>query len=141
MKAGGGWSGVGPAGLQRAHNRILSGRAGDCGVLAYEHPSGRDIGVAWLRLWAAGDTGYGFVDSSTPELSMAVRLEWRGRGVGTLMLKQLFAKADQSYAAVSLSVSDANPAARLYERFGFAPVTSLGGSTTMRRRAVRPSRR
>jgi len=49
------------------------GRDGDQGVLALDRDNGRDLGAAWLRLWTKGDTGYGFVDYKTPELSMAVR--------------------------------------------------------------------
>lgn len=113
------------------------GRVGDSGLVAYESQSGRDVGAAWLRLWPTGEVGYGFVDSRTPELSMAVRPEWRGRGVGTLMLKRLLVEADHRHAAVSLSVSDANPAVRLYERCGFVPVKSSSGSTTMCR--LRPA--
>jgi GNAT superfamily N-acetyltransferase len=112
------------------------GRVGDLGLLAQEGRSGCDVGAAWLRLWPTNETGYGFVDSRTPELSMAVRPEWRGRGVGTLLLERLLREADQRHAAVSLSVSDENPAIRLYERFGFVAIGSSGGSTTMRR--IRP---
>jgi GNAT superfamily N-acetyltransferase len=102
-------------------------------VLACEAPSGRDVGVAWLRLWSRGSEGYGFVDTETPELSMAVRPEHRGRGIGTQLLDRLLAEADRSYRAVSLSVSDGNPAVRLYQRLGFVAMFSVNGSTTMRR--------
>lgn len=107
------------------------GRIGDSGILAYDTRTGRDLGAAWLRLWQADEPGYGFVDDTTPELSIAVRPGRRGCGVGTLMLKRLLAEADRSGTTVSLSVSDANPAVRLYERFGFVPLTSSEGSTTM----------
>jgi hypothetical protein len=39
--------------------------------------------------------------------------------------------ADAEYDAVSLSVSDGNPARRLYERAGFVAVATTGDSTTM----------
>jgi GNAT superfamily N-acetyltransferase len=109
------------------------GRAGDRGVLACEEQSGRDQGAAWLRLWPPGEAGYAFVDHATPELSMAVRPECRGQGIGTALLRRLLAEADGHHSAVSLSVSDGNPAGRLYAREGFVPIASKNGSTTMRR--------
>jgi ribosomal-protein-alanine N-acetyltransferase len=48
--------------------------------------TGDPIGAAWLRLWSKDEQGYGFVDVHTPELSMAVRPEFRGQGIGTLLL-------------------------------------------------------
>jgi GNAT superfamily N-acetyltransferase len=47
--------------------------------------------------WPAGETGCGFVDSETPELSVAVRPEYRGRGIGTLLLRRLLAEADHHW--------------------------------------------
>ncbi len=70
---------------------------------------------------------------ATPELAIAVWPHWRGRGVGTGLLRALLETADERYAAVSLSVSRENPARRLYERFGFETVAEAGTSLTMRR--------
>jgi len=109
------------------------GRRGDDGLFAVEKGSGRDLGAAWLRLWLPGETGFGFVNFKTPELSIAVQPEFRGRGVGTLLLKNLLAVADSSHAAVSLSVSNANPAVRLYTRLGFMAISNIEGSTIMMR--------
>lgn len=107
------------------------GRAGDLGLVAREPSNGRDVGAAWLRLWRRNDAGYGFVDEDTPELSMAVRPDWRGKGIGARLLSGLLCLADAEYEAVSLSVSDGNPARRLYERAGFVAVATTGDSTTM----------
>ena len=109
------------------------GRPGDAGWLALEGSSGADVGAAWLRLWQAHETGYGFVDLDTPELSVAVRPDWRGRGVGTQLLERLVREADQRHGAISLSVSKANPAVRLYRRLGFEVHAEPGDSLTMRR--------
>jgi GNAT superfamily N-acetyltransferase len=110
-------------------------RAGDHGVGA--EVDGTLIGAAWLRLWNVNDHGYGFVDERTPELSMAVLAEYRAQGVGTELLRRLLAEADLQNKSVSLSVSEYNPARRLYERTGFVSVGTVGDSITMLRNATR----
>ena len=106
------------------------GRRGDVGIIAVG-ANGDSLGAAWLRLWSELDRGYGFIDMQTPELSVAVRPEARGAGVGTQLLRRLLQRADESYDRVSLSVSLLNPAVRLYERLGFAPVTIASASMIM----------
>ena len=76
------------------------GRSGDDGVLAVDDTSGADRGAAWLRLWPGVETGYGFVDRSTPELAMAVRPEHRGRGIGSCLLDTLL---DVPHSVIALS--------------------------------------
>jgi ribosomal protein S18 acetylase RimI-like enzyme len=108
------------------------GRYGDDGVLAVDEPSGADLGAAWIRLWPGPETGYGFVDRGTPEVSIAVRPEFRGRGIGTCLLDALLDRASQRHRAVSLSVSLNNPAVALYQRLGFRAIADSGGTLTMR---------
>ena len=116
--------------------RYVSGwmeRPGDLGFVA--EVDGEPVGAAWLRRWASGDRGYGFVDEATPELSMALLPDYRGRGVGTALLRRLLAAAARESQAVSLSVSTSNAALRLYERFGFTVSRGPeGGSVTMVKR-------
>lgn len=105
-------------------------RAGDAGVVAEE--DGVSLGAAWYRVFADDDRGYGFVDSSTPEVSIAVAETWRGRGVGTSLLRELHAVARSvGHRRLSLSVEGANPARELYERLGYLEVGVEGGSITM----------
>jgi GNAT superfamily N-acetyltransferase len=108
------------------------GRRGDDGIIAIAS-NGDPIGAAWLRLWSEHDHGYGFIDTSTPELCVAVHPEARGGGIGTQLLQRLLQRADESHDSVSLSVSVRNPAVRLYQRLGFASVTVDGASRTMKR--------
>ena len=110
------------------------GRPGDDGIIAVAL-GGAAIGAAWLRLWPGDDRGYGFIDTRTPELSVAVRPEARAGGIGTELLRRLLQRADASYDRVSLSVSVLNPAVRLYERLGFRSVSVAGTSMIMERRA------
>ena len=112
------------------------GRHGDDGTIAMT-PDGGAIGAAWLRLWPDDDCGYGFIDVRTPELSVAVRPEFRGRGVGTTLLRRVLRRADAAYESVSLSVSIQNPAVRLYQRFGFVVVAADEAAMVMQRKAAR----
>jgi GNAT superfamily N-acetyltransferase len=76
------------------------------------------VGAAWLRWFPASDPGYGFVDESIPELSVAVLPAHRGKGIGSLLLERLL----QGVPSTSLSCDPQNPAWRLYLRLGFKPL-------------------
>ncbi len=90
------------------------------------------IGAAWWRLFDRSDRGYAFIDEATPELSIGVVEEARGRGVGTLLLRALIDEAQRrALPALSLSVEVDNPAASLYEGLGFETVGRVSGSVTM----------
>ena len=105
-------------------------RPGDVGFAAEE--AAGPIGASWLRLGSSGERGFGFLDEEIPELSMSVLPGHRGRGVGTKLLRRLLAAAEERWDAVSLSVSESNPARRLYERERFTTVRAPGdGSITM----------
>ena len=95
------------------------GRPGDTAVVAVDD-QGQPIGAAWYRLFSPNESGYGFVNSSIPELSMAVVDEHRGRGIGRALLKALIgAAASEGFTALSLSVEQDNRAIALYESVGF----------------------
>ena len=104
-------------------------RAGDAGVIA---EAGTPVGAAWWRRFPPADPGYGFVDEDTPEISIGVRPEHRGQGVGTALLTALVRRARaEDVPALSLSVEPDNPAVALYRRLGFGDVRTSGGSLTM----------
>ena len=107
------------------------GRPGDRAVIALD--DFQRVGAAWYRLFTADEPGYGFVDESTPELTIAVVPNRRGRGHGEELLTALLeqARAD-GYGAISLSVDRANPSQSLYERYGFRPVAENAHAITMR---------
>ncbi len=110
------------------------GRPGDLGFLAMADETGQPVGAAWARLLTAEDRGYGFVDEATPELTIALLPDYRGRDLGTALLERLIAAAGGRYPALSLSVWPANPAYRLYQRLGFEVVEEKGPAVTMVRR-------
>jgi ribosomal protein S18 acetylase RimI-like enzyme len=106
------------------------GRQGDQAMIAEEE--GVRMGAAWYRLWREEVHSYGFVDAATPEIAMAVKAEFRGKGVGRLLLEALILQARQDgFRAVSLSVDPQNPARRLYESAGFRRVGQSGTSLTL----------
>jgi ribosomal protein S18 acetylase RimI-like enzyme len=95
------------------------GRSGDAGVIAVDQVE-RPLGAAWYRLHPDEAPGYGFVASTIPELTIGVRDDVRGQGIGRTLLQALVELAQsQGYIALSLSVDRNNPAHHLYERFGF----------------------
>jgi ribosomal protein S18 acetylase RimI-like enzyme len=59
--------------------------------------------------------------------------EHRGKGVGTRLWNELFESVAGKYKAISLSVSDDNPAKGLYQRLGFEIISHEGTSLTMKK--------
>lgn len=104
-----------------AHYTRLLPERGDLGLAAY---SGEHLtGVAWALYLPASDPGYGYIDSQTPELSIWVTPEHRGKGLGRQLLRALLSEARRHGATqVSLSVEDGNHARQLYLAEGFTPV-------------------
>lgn len=106
-------------------------RRSDHGVVA-TNEAGCPAGAAWYRLLTPAEPGYGFVDAEAPEITIAVRPEFRGRGIGSSLLQQLLADAKaQGLTRVSLSTEPDNPALGMYLRAGFRRVGECGGSWTM----------
>lgn len=103
------------------------GQPDEAGLIACDDET--PIGAVWIRRIRA----YGFVDDDTPELSLAMLPDYRGKGIGTRLMNELFLLLQGRYDALSLSVSKNNPAFRLYERLGFEVVKDDGSSVTMKR--------
>ena len=107
------------------------GRPGDVGIDA--EIAGKGIGAAWIRRFDRDRPGYGFIAEDVPELSIAVLPAWRGRGVGSSLLRAVILEARRAgFEAVSLSVEPDNPARRLYRDVGFERIDRGRGSWTMR---------
>jgi ribosomal protein S18 acetylase RimI-like enzyme len=106
------------------------GRPGDRGIVAMRR--GEPVGAAWYRLFTPQESGYGFVDPATPELSVAVARPHRGQGIGRALVIALLRQAMlDGLRQVSLSVEVDNPARALYESVGFEPVEEHGDTWTM----------
>jgi GNAT superfamily N-acetyltransferase len=52
--------------------------------------------------------------------------EYRNRGAGTALLRELFAESAESGKPLTIHVEKYNPAMRLYERLGFIPIADRG---------------
>ena len=93
-----------------------SGSADRC-IVAED--DGTIVGAAWTRIM----DDYGHVDDDTPSLAISVFSEYRGKGIGTKLLKTLISQMkEQGYTKVSLSVQKENRAVHLYERAGFRTI-------------------
>ena len=105
----------------------------DLGVVANDDQNA--IGAIWGRSFSRSNPGYGFINRNTPEISMAVIDEYRGRGIGTNLIRMI----TQHYSAIgvqniSLSVDSRNRAMNLYKRLGFKSYQQNGHNITMRLR-------
>jgi len=56
-------------------------------------------------------------------VDLALTQAWRGRGIGTQVLRELQLQAAVAEASLELQVAPLNPARRLYERMGFCAVS------------------
>jgi len=90
------------------------GGENDCGVIATK--DGKAVGMAWTRIIP----GYGNIDENTPELAVSVLPEYRGQGIGSMIMFRLFdLLRARGYKRTSLSVQKNNPAVRFYEKIGY----------------------
>ena len=103
------------------------GRAADDRCLAAVC-DGRVAGAVWVRRMH----GFGHVDDATPELAIALYPEYRGRGIGTLLLRAMLELLRQEGGTqVSLSVQCENRAAAWYLREGFELLAERDGELVM----------
>jgi GNAT superfamily N-acetyltransferase len=108
-------------------------RQGDYGLVAEQDGP---VGAAWYRTFTETSHGYGFVAEDVPELAIAVIASRRNEGIGRRLLVDLIdASLAQGYSAISLSVSEDNPARGLYESVGFVLIEKHGRTWTMVRHA------
>lgn len=83
---------------------------------------GQVIGAVWVRIM----DDYGHIDADTPSLAMSVLKNYRGRGVGTLLLKRMIQYEKKAgYGRISLSVQKGNYAVNMYQKAGFIIVGEI----------------
>lgn len=107
-------------------------RHGDRGFVAIDQ-HGTPVAACWLRYRSTADPGYGHLADDIPELTIAVRPDMRGRGIGRALLDHTVTDAQtRGVTALSLNVEHGNHAARnLYHSLGWHTVTSDAHSDTM----------
>ncbi len=74
------------------------------------------VGAVWVRIM----NDYGHIDDETPSLAISLYKEYRGKGIGTDMMKKMLSLLKtHGYKRASLSVQKANFAAKMYRKTGF----------------------
>ncbi|QIA08487.1 GNAT family N-acetyltransferase [Draconibacterium halophilum] len=68
-------------------------------------------------------------------MDIAILPEYRGKGVGTIILNQLIEESEKSLKKLNIHVEYYNPAMRLYERLGFRKTDDTGVYYFMERSA------
>ncbi len=95
-------------GFGRAHDHCFVAEA-----------DGRLAGAVWVRIMQ----DYGHVDDDTPSFAISLFREYRGRGIGTELMRTMLAHLKEcGYTKASLAVQKANYAVRMYEKVGFETV-------------------
>lgn len=95
-------------------------RPGDFGFIAGRN--GEIIGAAWARRFSDEELESPYGDGESPKVSIGVRPNAPGRGVGEKLMRVLIGEADRRGLGLYLSVRSENPARRLYERLGFRDI-------------------
>lgn len=89
-------------------------------------------GAAWIRFFNENNKAYGYINATTPELSIAIQPDFRNAGIGSKLMDELFAQLIHlGINQVSLSVDIRNPAHNLYLRYDFKEFKREGNSVTM----------
>ncbi len=105
-----------------------SGPADHCLVAEVD---GRAAGAVWARIIE----GFGYVEDGTPWLAIALYADYRGRGIGTALMRRMLERLKaQGYRQAVLSVHKANGAVRMYKALGFRTIGEKGREYVMLRR-------
>lgn len=82
--------------------------------------AGKIIGAVWTRILCGNVKGFGNIDEYTPEFAISIYKEFRGRGIGTeLMRSMLHLLKNKDYKQASLAVQKDNYAVAMYKKVGF----------------------
>ena len=93
-----------------------SGPADNCLVAVVDS---KVVGAVWTRIM----NDYGHVDDETPSFAISLYKEYRGKGIGTAMMRRMLELLKrQGWKKASLAVQKANYAVRMYEAVGFKTV-------------------
>ena len=77
---------------------------------------GKVAGTVWARI----KNDYGHIDDRTPSVAISLHKEYRNRGIGTRLMKEIIELLTvKKYGKVSLSVQKSNYAVGMYLNLGF----------------------
>lgn len=94
-----------------------------CLVAEYD---GKIVGAVWTRILAGEIKGFGNVDDQTPEFAISLYKDYRGKGIGTALMKSmLHLLKEKGYAQTSLAVQKDNYAVKMYQTIGFQIIAEL----------------
>ena len=80
---------------------------------------GKIVGAVWTRIMH----DYGHVDDETPSFAISLYRDYRGKGIGTRLMKEMLdLLRDQGCKKASLAVQKANYAVKMYQKTGFSIV-------------------
>ena len=78
--------------------------------------NGEIVGAVWCRIM----NDYGHVYDDAPSFAISVKKDYRKRGIGTALMKEMIESLRRSgYKRASLSVQKANYAVKMYINLGF----------------------
>ena len=98
----------------RIYYEDFGSRPGDHCLAA--ETEGHVVGAAWTRIM----NDYGHVDDETPSFAISLIPEYRNKGIGTLLMRQMLSLLkEHGYRQASLAVQKANYAVRMYKEVGF----------------------
>lgn len=74
------------------------------------------VGAVWTRIIP----GFGSIDNETPEFAISLYKEYRGKGIGMELMRQMLGLLERKgYRKASLAVQKDNYALGMYEKVGF----------------------
>ncbi len=80
---------------------------------------GRVVGAVWTRIMH----DYGHVDDETPSFAISLYKEYRGKGIGTVLVRRMLELLkEHGFRQASLAVQKANYAASMYKHVGFETI-------------------
>ena len=93
-----------------------TGQADNCIVAEAD---GKVVGAVWTGIM----DDYGHVKDDIPSFAISLYKEYRGKGIGTMMMHQMLQLLKtQGYKKASLAVQKENYAVKMYEKVGFKTV-------------------
>jgi ribosomal protein S18 acetylase RimI-like enzyme len=103
-----------------------------------QHYRGTYTDTEWDVILVDGQPAGRLYVSRWPEqiriVDIALLPEYRGRGIGTKLIRELFEEGDASGRPVRIHVEVNNPARTLYDRLGFTPIAESGIYLELERR-------